>query len=72
MNINLQEFDGMVEAFLDDQDDSDKDEYWATNKGIAELGMIALRDHLFGDVLIQKARYEQYLELKKEFEDEEN
>ena len=34
--------------------------------------MASLRKHLFKDEINKQARYEQYLELKKEFEDEEN
>ena len=66
--MDIKEFDKITAEFLNTQKDECKEEYWCTQRSLAEEAMRLFRAFLFKETLAKKERYQQYLTLKEEFD----
>lgn len=70
--MTLVEFNEMAEKFIDSFGHSPPSEYYCTPAERAEHVMDDLRGHLFADELDRAERHKKFLELKAEFEPDDN
>lgn len=70
MDTTPENFDLMVEDFLSKENNYVKEEWYSTDRDVAEHVMANLREFIFGKDLAKEERRAQYLLLKAEFEGE--
>ena len=66
--MKLEEFDTMVEAFLNTLEPNIRREYRCSRKDLAETVLREFRKNMFADSLKRNERYVEFLKLKAEFE----
>jgi len=68
MALSREEFEQLRTDFLASQDDESNDEWYCTERDIADSVFSALHRHLFGSYDEMEARRLQYETLRKEFD----